>query len=303
MNQEPTLTDRKSTCGMYVVGLIDLLNQGKQLDGWSSFPDTPSERAEFIEALKKTVGRVANIRKAFKGFVQNYPSKAERHPAHAHLTDAQRAEYRRLHDFELGCQNFSDTIVLYSPLAIPGGDTTVFGVWGMLLGTASVLMLALAAGVPLRGGIEVGMAIDHFPDEIYGPVLRRAYLLEQHVAQYPRVVVGKAAMDYLHACVEDAGETKADQFNRNMAQDCLSLIALDQDGAPFVDFLGDPVYQLYQDKEDYREQAEKGHEFAKREHERFVHAQNYKLALRYAWLRQYYESRIGRWIDSPAPSS
>jgi hypothetical protein len=36
----------------------------------------------------------------------------------------------------------------------------------------------------------------------------------------------------------------------------------------------------------------KGHAFAKREHERFVEEGDHKLALRYAWLSQYYESRM-----------
>lgn len=288
---------------MYVVGLIDLLNQGKQLDDWGSFPQTNDEKAEFKEALKKTVGVVASIREGFRGYVDAYTAQTKHHPAHALLTDAQEAECRRLVDFKLGCQNFSDTVVLYSPLSIPGGDLTVFGIYGMLLGSASIILSALGCGVPLRGGIEVGMAIDGFPGEIYGPVLRRAYLLEQHVAQYPRVVVGEKAMGFLRACLTPDRNTQADHLNQVMARECLSLIAIDQDETPFVDFLGEHVYQLDPDKRGHREQVEKGHEFVKREHERFMQAQDNKLGPRYALLRQYYESRIGRWTDSPAPTS
>ncbi|MCH8805637.1 MAG: hypothetical protein IH986_06065 [Planctomycetes bacterium] len=272
--------------------MIDLLNQGKQLDEWSQFPDGSEEEANFVQALKRTVGRVHSIRKAFKGFAEAYTRRSEGHPLRAQLTEEQKAESRRLLDFEFNCQSFSDTIVLYSPLTIPGGDTTVYGVYGMLFGSASVLLMALAEGVPLRGGIEVGMAIDYFPDEVYGPALRRAYLLEQHVAQYPRIVVGRETVAYLRHCVDSPVDDVASKLNREFAKVSLSLIAEDQDGVSFVDFLGQHVRQLYPSESDYCETVKKGYEFVKREHKRFAAARDHKLALRYAWLRQYYESRI-----------
>lgn len=296
MDQDRTGANEKSTCGMYVVGLIDLLNQGKQLDGWSSLPNTAADKPAFIEALKRTVGQVHKIREAFKGFVEAYTRVHQETPAvRAAFTDEQNAECQRLTDVQLGRQTFSDTVVLYSPLAIPGGGTTLNGLHGMLLGSASSLLLGLAEAIPLRGGIEVGMAIDFFPGEIYGPVLRRAYLLEQNVAQYPRIVVGEQAIAYLRHCIDAAPGDLAVEWNRVMAKECHGLVARDQDGAYFVDFLSDRVQQMYlgkPDRPDYDEQVMKGHDFANREHERFMAEGNHKLALRYAWLRQYYEARI-----------
>ncbi len=293
MDQDQAPTGKESTCGMYVVGLIDLLNQGRQLDEWSSLPTTDAEESDFKGALKRTVEVVHSIREAFKGFAESYTRRElETHSLHATVTDEQKAEYQRLTDFQLGRQSFSDTVVLYSSLAIAGGDTTVFGLHGMLLASASVLLLGLAEAVPLRGGIEVGMAIDRFPDEIYGPVLRRAYLLEQNVAQYPRVVVGPEAIAYLELCRRVPPGNAATELNRDMAKKCLSLVARDQDGVYFVDFLSNSVHGLLADKADYRGRRMQGHAFAKREHERFVEAGDHKLALRYARLRQYYESRM-----------
>jgi len=293
MDQDQTRTGEKSTCGMYVVGLIDLLNQGKQLDEWSSFPSTDAEESDFKGALKRTVGQVHALREAFERFVEVYTRSERKTDAlRAAFTEEQNAECQKLTGAQLGRQCFSDTVVLYSPLGIPGGGTTVNGLHGMLLGSASVLLLGLAKAIPLRGGIEVGMAIDCFPNEIYGLVLRRAYLLEQYVAQYPRVVVGQGAIAYLQHCVNAPRGNLGTEWNRVMASKCLRLVARDQDGAYFVDFLSDDVHELYRDKPEYREQVIKGHAFAKREQERFVDEGDHKLALRYAWLRQYYESRI-----------
>ncbi len=294
MDQDQTRTGGKITAQLYVVALIDLLNQANQLGEWKSLPESPTHHAEFIAALGRTVGHVSVVREAFKGFLKNYTATDETNPAFARLTDDQKAEYRELLDVKLGCQHFSDTVILYSPLAISGADTTVHGVHGMLLAAASVLLTGLAGGLAIRGGIDIGMAADCFPGEIYGPVLPSVYHIEQHVAQYPRVVVGAEVTKYLEACVADRSRSAAHQWNGALACDCQSLIARDQDGALFVDFLGDEMRRDCSDEADYREQVKKGHAFAKREHQRFVKEGDHKLALRYAWLRQYYESSMRR---------
>ena len=293
MDQDKTATGGKFTCGQYVVGLFDLLNQGKQLEEWGRHPHTPAEVSDFKGALKRTAGRVRDLRTAFKTFVEEYTRKGlEAHPLSALFTEEQNAQCQRLTEAKIGRQSFSDTVLLYSALAIPGGGTTVNGLHGMLVGSASVLLSWLGESIPLRGSIEVGMATDFLTDEIYGPVLRRAYLLEQKEAQYPRVVVGPEAIEYLRVCIAVPRGNVATEWNRVMAKQCLSLIDRDQDGAYFVDFLSDSVRKLCPDKSDYDELVMKGHAFAKRERQRFVKDGNDKLAARYALLTQYYESRM-----------
>ena len=139
------------------------------------------------------------------------------------------------------------------------------------------------------------MATEFFKGEIYGSVLRCAYLLEQHVAQYPRVVVGPQAMSFLQEIASGVGNTGVDRLNKSVAKDCLSAIAIDEDGTPFVDFLGDHVHNLLRGEQMPVELVKQGYEFVKKEHERFKQSQNHKLALRYALLRRYYEARMGRW--------
>lgn len=273
MDQDQAPIGDEETVGEYVVLLIDLLNQGKQLDEWNSFPKTSDESVAFRDALERTAGEVAELRKSFKCIIESYiePKHQDR-------------------GLKLECQTFSDTVVLYSRLADPGCDR-LCGLESILFGSAAVLLFYLARGIPIRGGIEIGMATNRFPGEIYGPALRRAYLLEQNLARYPRIVVGDAAL----ACVRrDAACVNTDtEVNRMMANTCLSLIGRDHDGANFVDFLGDGLRTAFNMRTpEYCTLVKRGHAFAKKEHERFMEERKHELARRYALLRQYYESRM-----------
>lgn len=70
----------------------------------------------------------------------------------------------------------------------------VNGVYRAYVAAASMWLLALSIGHPIRGGIDVGLAIDIDDDEIYGPVLDNAYRLSR---AWP-VVHGLASMGRWH---------------------------------------------------------------------------------------------------------
>ena len=57
----------------------------------------------------------------------------------------------------------------------------------------------VAVGVPIRGGVEVGLGVEMFEHEYYGRVLVDAYLIESTAADYPRVLVGPRLLNYLAA--------------------------------------------------------------------------------------------------------
>jgi hypothetical protein len=282
------------TAGFYAVGLIDLLNQGNQLRAWDRFPETEEQRSEFRAALRKTVGVVHECRSAFNDYVRAvYPREPTDWPQPL-MTNEQKVEFERLKPDELKCQHFSDTTVLFVPLANGLGEMSAFGLYAMLLGSAGTLLLMLGRGVALRGAVEVAMAIDFFPNEVYGPALLRAHQLEQDVAQYPRIVVGDGAMQFLVSCRANPGTTNAIKLNRAIAEQAEQLIAWDQDGVPFVDYLG-AGFRRESSEVDWGDTFRRAPDFIMIEHRRFVEAGDHKLALRYAWLRQYFESRADQW--------
>lgn len=64
-----------------------------------------------------------------------------------------------------------------------------------LIGLASSLsLLLLHKGVMSRGGIAVG-EIKHSGNIVYGPALVKAYQLESQVANYPRIVIARDAVE------------------------------------------------------------------------------------------------------------
>ena len=68
----------------------------------------------------------------------------------------------------------------------------------MMLGNCALAMLVhLGKGNPIRGAIEIGVAVDWKEFGIYGSALHSAYSLENSVAKYPRVIIGDELLKYL----------------------------------------------------------------------------------------------------------
>lgn len=71
-------------------------------------------------------------------------------------------------------RGFSDSFVLTVPLATDSDPRAtleaVSSLWFALYGIAALGLSALAR-VPVRGGIEVGLARNLFPGEAYGPAM------------------------------------------------------------------------------------------------------------------------------------
>ena len=290
-------SDGKITFGFYVVGLIDVLNQQEHLLRMEELPKTHEERTRFIEAAKESVGAVSAFRDAFRGFFRAFANcdwEARRDPRFQSLSPSQRAEFRRLMELRVGQQCFSDTTVLFSPLAIGDEDTTVFGVLGMILATGVTLLSALANGVAIRGGIDVGVGTEYWDGEVYGPALARAHDLEQSVARYPRIMLGKTAMEFMRDCVSSEDAAPAAHLNKAVASMCLSAIWVDDDGAPIVDFLGDAFKVTCPEAVEYSALGRQALAFARGEHERFVSIGDSKHALRYFRLCRYLAARLER---------
>jgi hypothetical protein len=81
---------------------------------------------------------------------------------------------------------FSDSFVTSVPLHNQGGELVpIATVFSALAAAAIVMLTSLASWHPLRGGIDVGLATEIGPQEIYGTALERAYVLESRKAESP----------------------------------------------------------------------------------------------------------------------
>ena len=78
------------------------------------------------------------------------------------------------------------------------------------------------------------------------------------------------------------------QVNRKMAETYLSIIALDVDAVPIIDYLGSAFRREF-GSPFAQDTLKRCLAFIRREHERFSKSGDHKHALRYLLLRQYYE--------------
>jgi hypothetical protein len=119
----------------------------------------------------------------------------------------------------------------------------------MLIVAIAQSTLELASlGQLIRGGVEMGFAIDSDEDEVIGSGMVHAYRLETTVAVYPRVCLGPRFMSYLAWMGSDAGmdQVKCPAEERFIVKHTVDLIRelviIDQDGVPRVHFAAPGIW-------------------------------------------------------------
>jgi hypothetical protein len=282
----------------YVVGFFDLLGQQEHLRKLRHLPDKndPNALAKTRDDLKNTYGAVLGMRKMFTDAFGAYTRKPL--PAES-LTPEQRATYLQMTNNPIQFQGLSDSMLVF--LSLRNTDAAKLharGVLGILSAAALTFIGCLGVGHPIRGGVDLGVGFQPSQGEIYGPALSRAHTLESRIAIYPRIIVGDELIRYL---TETHNQPPSDVFaaeSKSIAAQCITCLAYDDDGIPFVDYLGPYFRSLLGGLKDgtFIDMAYKHVvEFSNRSKE----AKNSKLAFRYTLLRNYFEDRLPLWADLP----
>lgn len=298
MNDDAAVPTR---VGYYVVGLIDILNQRQELAKWSRLEGI--DEAELGRALCSTVGVVHGIREVFQKTVEVYsredPDAASvawsMKPGHAEKFLEMEKSGR------LGCQHFSDTTVLFARTDVVGGTSSLKEVWGMIAGAAICMQIALSRGIAIRGGIELGSGCELSQGEIYGPALASAHHLEQKVARWPRIVVGRDFVEYVRgiAATTPKGPDAGAIATANL---CLDYMFQCSDGQLMVDVFHRKMTGG-RDKSERRACFGAALNFVITEWNRFICCQHNRceececeeLAIRYAELHKYMMLRAPHW--------
>ena len=134
----------------------------------------------------------------------------------------------------------SPALVYFSPL---GGENNhcpmnaIFEIFGL---SGVMCFIGLANYRPIRGAIEISWGIELHNNELYGAVIKNSYELESQIAQCPRIIVGPHAIEYLKSHFDEPIDEndKLAGYSRELANICLNMIALDQDGYHILDYLG-----------------------------------------------------------------
>jgi len=282
---------------------------------WPLSPD--QDRKDVMRSLVDAAYRVHLVREAFAASYGLCRAPIGQDP---NLTEEQRERQIRFFSAEVRFLTFSDTVLAYVNLR--EDSTLVQGVFAILSTCASVFLALLAAGIPTRGAVDVGLAYklsDLRPqgdrgsgadsvdvgyacsgsdDEIYGPVLVSVHLLESRVAQWPRVVLGDGLARYLRSLAEPAGDVQPDARVVKALGVYLDLIEQDVDGWPILDYLGrwqQGAYLRHRDPQNPPHGERDAYRFIKKQAERFRDEKNEKLAVRYNLTLQYFRSKAHLW--------
>lgn len=199
----------------------------------------PTNRDEAIAIVKKSVGRIVGTQKLFEQFYGSYASAPT---VYSMLPPSVQSTIPDMAPSQLKWQYFSDGLVVYVPLGTGLVSSPVNSIFGLLLASGMLCVIGMAAGSPIRAGIDVAWAVEYRPNELYGSAVAHAYRLESEIAQWPRVVVGEGLVDYLQHYATAGDSDPSSQFRREMGQRCLDLLTTDIDGNHIVDYLG-PGYR------------------------------------------------------------
>ncbi len=222
--------------GFYVVAFLDLLGQQEKLRKLTALPNIDNQ--EEIAAFKSKIGELYKPLDALRTFFEiSIKSFIDGGINANELSDADRELLKKFRSTPIFYRNFSDSLIVHIPLQEKNGIFPCRAIYGVLTATALTFLSCMIHSVALRGGIDIGLAMEMEGDEIYGPAIARAYNLESRVAQYPRIVIGEDLISYLHM-ISEKTNTIEDKANAMLATKSLKLLAVDDDGYTFLDWLG-----------------------------------------------------------------
>ena len=219
--------------GFHCIALLDILGQRRKLQ---QLPRLPKKDDVTTKLLAETVGNVLRLRKLLAACFDQY-AKPTMYLARL-PRDAQRTI---LQGRKVKFQGFSDLIVMQVSF---GGDeeqcAPMIGVYGCIAACCMLHMIGLSTKSPIRGGIDVGLGMAITDNEVYGPVLERAYYLESELAEYPRILVGDELTRYLNEVEANSLTTPLGRLAQSLASKSKQFITVDTDGLRMLDFLANP---------------------------------------------------------------
>lgn len=280
----------------YLVIFADHLGQREALRKITGIPTTEPDKQKFIEAAKESIGKVLQIRDSFKIY---YDSANEYVPDENLVPPEHRDEFRAaLKRAPVSYYGISDAMVIAVPLMSTDENcSAINGIHDAFVALCGISLLSLSVHVPMRAGLDVGVATQIEDRDIYGPALESAYYLESNVAEYPRLVIGKELISYLHWVENQKRATRLGEVAKGTARICTQMVVQDSDGNYMLDFLGPRFKESSQDVIEPQLIAS-AFDFAVAEYKKNFNANNHKLASRYYRLLRYFHSRRTLWSIS-----
>jgi len=277
----------------YLVIFVDQLGQRENLRKITGLPTNETEKQQFIEITKKSIGRIIHIRDAFKNYFEADDSYMPNLTlVRPELRDAFLASQKMP---ALNFYGISDAMVIAVPLMSDDENcAAVNGICHAFVATCGIGLLSLSVRVPMRAGLDVGVATQIDGKEIYGPALERAYYLESNSAEYPRFLVGKELINYLMWVENQECNTPIGEVAKETSKYCRGMIIQDTDGKYMLDFLGEKFRNATENTIEPNLVAS-AFDFVIEQYNKYLKDENDKLSARYYRLLRYFQSRKSIW--------
>lgn len=285
-----------SKFGRYMVGCFDVLGQSNKL---LEMPRNPRSREEVAPYLKQTAGVVLGIRNSFEMFFATESEFAASLSPHERKHFFNHTRTRQLR------WGFSDTYIVAAPVMHEGDKVlaVVSEIYRTMVAASFMWLASMSAGHPLRGGIEIGLAVDigpaGQPREVYGPALVEAYHLESRIAEYPRIMVGKGCIEFLRVVASDSRQLTGDSEHRaaaKHAKTCLRMLCNVQGEHAMLDSLGDDFLEAAKRTTGLRgDISQRAYDQVVAQLRQAKANKECKLTRRYETLLQYFRDNAAKW--------
>jgi hypothetical protein len=221
---------------------LDAIGQSSVFLPWSAVT-RDADRQSQAQDLAADAGRYLTwLRTAFELAFEDAP--LEKNPLAPYDRDLKQI-HKLVREPRVVLQSFADLTIPFSPLPDSEHDLhAISAIYRMLHAAATVFLLSIANGRPLRGGVEVDGAVEHRPGEIYGRALDEALSLTGRHADCPRIIVGAQLFGVLHRASTSHDSSVYGQNARTLADICLQFVTRDDDGRMIVDYLN-PAFRAH----------------------------------------------------------
>lgn len=272
-------------CGLYVAAFLDILGHRDRLRKIDALRATPQNCKELIAIARE----VALLRNDMRGYFDRVPEISR--TLFDQAPDTAREDGLVPGPDRVRIQAFADSLLITVAIvgsrfgAVPAADS-----WSVLGASCQAMLMALARGYAVRGGVDIGLCVV-LPEggERYGVAPLNAYSLERNGADYPRIVIGDGFMRYITEVAAQSGASAAPRMARNAAELVRSLVCSDDDGLFTLDYLSS-AYLDGLPPERRADLIARAQRFVQEQAERW--SSNAKIGPRYERLQNYFSSRL-----------
>lgn len=282
------------TIANFAVCFVDLLGQREAMKNQGLLPDcgTDEQRAGLIRLVKNSVGKITVVHRQAEAMLDAIAEKGE---PPGPIDAKYRQAWDDLHSKNVCTQRWSDGLMFFTRLGGTRLTEQIKGLYSQFCLAGAMCLIGLAGRAPMRGGIDIAWGVELYPGELYGPAVANAYQIESELAEFPRIVVGVRAREYLEEVLGDPDSSVVVLAAKKCAELCLGMLSHDERGVLFLDYLS-AAFERAVTSSQIEPLWDKARSFIEEECDAHAKSRNDKLASRYGRLAAYFDS-------NPPPST